>query len=248
MTRTADEAIYLILNLTQVLGQAPDLDTLYEGIGFGADLVFGLYPHIDCHTGCNRCCRNNSLPIVSPLEWLKVYEGVRQMPATAQAELVSRTREYHQRLGPSLWQLHDLLQAPSTMAKFETIAQVLDTFQDCACPFLAMERCSNYEHRPAKCRAHGAFLMRFDQDVQMHACAEEVDKMEAYLARQGSRRVAMPFWNPAEERLARLNDPGAVSTVLPLWLLAHIDGDALRPDALAHPDWAEVRRRFPGSV
>ena len=61
MARTVDETIYLILSLGQVMAQAPDLESLYEAIGYGADLVYQLYPHIDCHTGCNRCCRNNSL-------------------------------------------------------------------------------------------------------------------------------------------------------------------------------------------
>jgi Fe-S-cluster containining protein len=248
MTRTADEAIYLILNLTRVLAEAQDLDTLYEAIGFGSDLVFGLYPHIDCHTGCNRCCRNNSLPIVSPLEWQRVYEGVALMPESAKAELVERTLDWHRRLGASLWQLHDHLQTPTSMDKIEAITQVLETFQDCACPFLANGRCSNYDHRPAKCRAHGAFLMRFEQEVQMHTCAEEVDKMEAYLAKQGSRRVAMPFWNPAEDRLNQLNGPGVTSTVLPLWLLAHIDDGRLAAEVNLKPDWADVRRRFPPTV
>jgi Fe-S-cluster containining protein len=248
VTRTADEAIYLILNLTKVLGDAPDLDQLYEALNYGTDLVYGLYPHIDCHTGCNRCCRNNSLPIVSPVEWARVYEGLLAMPETAKAELLARSLDWHTRLGSSLWQLHDLLQADTSMAKFESIAQVLETFQDCACPFLVMDRCGNYESRPAKCRAHGAFLMRIGQDVQMHTCSEEVDKMEALLARQGSRRVAMPFWNPAEERLAKLNAPAAISTVLPLWLLAHIVDGAFLPAADLNPDWNAVRQRFPATV
>jgi hypothetical protein len=134
------------------------------------------------------------------------------------------------------------------MDKFEAIAAVLESFQDCACPFLVGDRCGNYEHRPAKCRAHGAYLLRIDQEVQMHTCSEEVEKMEAYLARQGNRRIAMPFWNPAEERLAKLNAPGAVSTVLPLWLLAHIEDGRLIPAANPTPDWAAVRQRYPATV
>ncbi|MBC7544807.1 MAG: hypothetical protein H7338_18950 [Candidatus Sericytochromatia bacterium] len=245
MARTTDESIYLILNLGTAMAQAEDLTELYEAIGFGAQLAYDMYPHIDCHTGCNRCCTNNSMPIVSPIEFVRVYDSVKALPAVAQQELIGRVRDWHERFGPSLWAMHTGLQGANTTEKFEKIAKALEVFTDCSCPFVVMGKCSIYDNRPAKCRAHGAYLLRIGQEVQMHTCAEEVDKMEAHLAEQGSRRVAMPFWNPAEDRLNRLNAPGVISTILANWLIAHIDGGQFIAEANPTPDWQAVQARYP---
>lgn len=246
MARTLNETIHLVIGLAQAVGSVPDLDGLYEATGFGAQLAYDLYPHIDCHTGCNRCCRDNSLPIVSPLEWERLYRSVTAMPEATKQAWIDKALDWQNRLGPTLWELHELLAPPATIDKFERIADLLGKFQGTSCPFLLNDRCSVYEDRPAKCRAHGAYLIRIGDLVQLHSCAEEVDKMEAHLERQGSRKIAMPFWNPVEERLHQLNAPDAVNTVLPLWILAHVeDGQFLDAPVLA-PDWTAVRTRWMG--
>ena len=64
----------------------------------------------------------------------------------------------------------------------------------------------------------------------------------------GAAELASARTAQGEERLAKLNKPLAISTVLPLWLLAHIVDGAFLPAAVLEPDWNAVRQSFPATV
>jgi len=154
-------------------------------------------------------------------------------------------RSYYNPNREAYWQVHDTIQQVPDLEKLEQFKRVLPQLKATQCPLLVDEKCSVYMSRPAKCRAHGAFLFQLQDHVQLHACSAEVDKMEAYLEQQGSRKVTIPFWNPFEDKIVNsYNPPGAVSTILPIWLVTHIEDGKLIEDAQLLPDFDAFRERL----
>ncbi len=219
------------------------LDDVYTLLNQLSSDVLDMYPHIACRTQCNRCCKGTSMPTASPAEWEMVHDYLTRFYSPEdQAQLIERVRAYYNPNRDAYWQVHDTIQQAPDLQKLEQFKKVLPRLEATQCPFLVEEKCSVYMSRPAKCRAHGAFLFQLQDHVQLHACAEEVDKMEAYLEQQGSRKVTIPFWNPFEEKIINsYNPPGAVSTILPIWLVTHIQDGQLAPEANLLPDFEAFR-------
>ncbi len=219
------------------------LDDVYVLLNQLSSDVLDMYPHIACRTQCNTCCKGPSAPAVTPSEWEKVHEYVWQYYTEAQRQaLVERVTKSYNAHREAYWQVHDIIQETGNLEKLEKFKKILPELSETQCPFLVNETCSIYMSRPAKCRAHGAFLFRLQEHVQLHACTSEVEKMEAYLAQQGSRNVTIPFWNPFEERIMeKFNDAGAVATLLPLWLATHIKNGELDDIPNLAPDFESYR-------
>lgn len=228
-----------------LLRTTESLDDVYALLNQLSSDVLDLYPHIACRTQCNTCCKGNSMPTVSPTEWEKVHDYLWRFYTEEQRlALVERTRTMYNPHKELFWAVHDTIQRPPDLDKVEEFGRILPQLMDTQCPMLVDEKCSVYMSRPAKCRAHGAFLFVLGPHVQLHACESEVDKMEDYLARQGSRSVVMPVWNDFESKIVQeYNTPEAVSTVLTLWLLTHIHEGQLQEDVNLNPDFEAFRLR-----
>lgn len=237
------QKINRVLQAKTLLGTTQTLDDVYTLLNQLSTDVLDMYPHIACRTQCNTCCKGNSMPTVSPSEWAKVHDYLMRFYSDQQRkDLIERTREMYNPNKEIFWGVHDTIQQPADMSKLENFARLLPQLGETQCPMLADEKCSVYMSRPAKCRAHGAFLFVFGPHVQLHACESEVDKMEARMQEQGSRQVVMPIWNDFETRIENhFNAPGAISTVLTLWLLTHLKDGELIEDTNINPDFEAFR-------
>lgn len=226
-----------------LLNNTSSLDDVYTLLNQLSSDVLDMYPHIACRTQCNSCCKGTSMPTASPAEWEQVHDYLMRFYTPEQRqELVERIRAYYNPNREAYWQVHDTIQQVPDLEKLAEFKRVLPRLESTQCPFLVDEKCSVYMSRPAKCRAHGAFLFQLQDHVQLHACGSEVDKMEAYLEQQGSRKVTIPFWNPFESKIVNAyNPPGAVSTILPIWLVTHIQNGELVEMPNLLPDFDAFR-------
>lgn len=240
------DKIQRVLQAETLLQITQSLNDVYALIGQLSNDVLDLYPHIACRTQCNTCCKGNSMPVASASEWAVLHDYLMRYYSEAQrSALIERVRHDYDRYKEIYWAVHDNIQAPADMDKIEAFAQLLPQLADTQCPYLQDEVCSVYMGRPAKCRAHGSFLFYFQEHVQLHACQDEVDKMEDYVAKQGSRKVTMPFWNPFEKKIMDdFNPHGALSTILILWTYSHIDAQGqLQADVNLKPDFEALKER-----
>lgn len=226
-----------------LLHTTESLDDVYGLLNQLSSDVLDLYPHIACRTQCNTCCKGPSKPAVSPAEWEKVHDYLLRFYSEEQRQaLIERTAAMYNVHKDLYWDVHDTIQRPPDLEKLEEFLKILPQLGETQCPMLVNETCSVYMSRPAKCRAHGAFLFVLGPHVQLHACDSEVKKMEDYLEKQGSRAVTMPFWNDFEAKIIQdYNEPTAVSTILTLWLLTHIHKGQLIEDVNLAPNFDAFR-------
>lgn len=224
-----------------LLRQVNDLESLYRVIHQLQEAVLDHYPHISCRTGCFTCCQAPSLPVVSSLEWAFLYPALLTWPGEDRRHLIKLVTAHVTRHAEILWSLHEVIQGAGTLEKAQELAALLPTLGQADCPFLEDGRCRIYPVRPLRCRAHGAFLIQIDRHVQFSACESEMLKLEAMLQQQGSRDVQMPVLNPYEAKLSELQAGTAVSTVIPLWLWAHVQDGELAPAAQWAPDFRLLR-------
>ena len=226
-----------------LLNNTHSLDEVYALLNQLSNDVLDMYPHIACRTQCNSCCKGTSMPKASPAEWQQVHDYLLNSYTVEQQQaLIERLRHDYNPNREIYWEVHDTIQQRPNLQQLEQLKRVLPRLESTQCPFLVEEKCSVYEARPAKCRAHGAFLLQLQDHVQLHTCESEVDKMEAYLEQQGSRSVTIPSWNPFESKLmTTYNPPGAVATILPLWLVTHIQNGELVEATNLLPDFNSFR-------
>lgn len=241
---TTRQKIDRIIQSKHLLEACQNLGDVYTLIDQLSNDVLDLYPHIACRTQCNTCCKGTSMPVVSPAEWGVLHDYLlRYWSERQRAALMERVQVLFQNHHAALWAVHDTIQQKADMHKVERFAQILPQLADTQCPFLVDEICSAYMGRPAKCRAHGSFLFVFEEYVQLHACQSEVDKMEAFMQKQGSRKVVMPIWNHFEEKIIKdLNAPGATSTILAIWVWSHHENGKLSEILNLSPDFERVRQ------
>lgn len=237
------QKINRVLQSEFLLNNASSLDDVYTLLNQLSSDVLDMYPHIACRTQCNNCCKGTSMPAASPAEWEQVHDYLlRFYTPEQQKALIERIRTDYNPNREIYWQVHDTIQQEPDLQKLEQFKRVLPRLEATQCPFLVEEKCSVYMSRPAKCRAHGAFLFQLQDHIQLHACESEVDKMEAYLEQQGSRKVTIPFWNPFESKIINAYNPlGAVSTILPIWLVTHIKDGKLIESSNLLPDFDSFR-------
>lgn len=235
--------IFRVRMAKQLLETTHSLDDVYTLLNQLSSDVLDLYPHIACRSQCNTCCKGTSMPTVSPAEWEMVHDYLLRFYTPEQRQaLIERTRQVYNPHKEAFWSLHDTIRQPSGMHKLEAFARLLMTLENTQCPMLVDEKCSVYMSRPARCRAHGAFLFVLEEHTQIHACQSEVEKMDDYLAKQGSRNVTMPVWNPFESKIMdAYNQPGAVQTLLPIWLLCHVEQGELIEQTQLKPDFEAYR-------
>ncbi len=239
------QRIYRIQHFKTFAAATENLQDMYQLLNEVSADVFALYPHISCVTGCNTCCKGTSMPTVSAAEWVQLHQHLMTLyTAEQRTALIERMCALYNPHKAVYWRLHDTLQTPPTPEQLAELKVLLPRLSQNQCPFLVDESCSVYENRPAKCRAHGAFLIQLGEHVQLKSCDSEVEKMEAYLVQQGSRNVTLPLWNSAEIKIKEAyNAPGTLSTVLPIWLVTHLHEGKLLAEANPTPDFEAFRDR-----
>lgn len=105
---------------------------------------------IVCAAGCAACCR--ALFDISLLDAALMQEGLRRLPAAAQAEVRGRAAAILARL-QRRWPEFD---QPFTLNHRPEDDWEVPEEDDTPCPFLdAEQRCLVYAFRPATCRLHG---------------------------------------------------------------------------------------------
>lgn len=225
------------------LAAKKNLDEVYALLNQLSSDVFDLYPHIACRTQCSTCCKGYSMPAVTALEWEQVFLYLHsEYSEEDRQKMLQRARDMYNPRKDKYWAVHDVIQQPHNQEQLQRFAEVLPQLHDTQCVFLVDESCSVYSNRPAKCRAHGAFLHVLGQEVLLHACESEVEKMDAHLADLGSRKVLMPVWNDFDIKLrTEINPPEAPSTILMLWLVTHLQEGRLIESVNLNPDFEAFR-------
>lgn len=218
------------------LGNIPDLYKQMDKLNV---LVKQLYPHIDCNEGCSKCCvGTTSVPVVSPREWELIYRYIIGSPDEFKESIIKENNSDIEKYSNIFKKIHEILQIRFDKEKLLKLAKILPELKEHKCVFLRNDRCSIYDVRPAKCRAHGTFLVRYEDKTQIHACFSEIEKFEKYFKEKGGRLVTMPFWNNVEYKLAELNLGLGVSTLIPIWIKSHIKDDKFQDFPNLVPDFS----------
>lgn len=242
-TKTTPHVLIALLQTQeQMLAACNSVEQVYELMGYLADKVTETYP-IGCFAGCSACCIASNTPNLSLAEWRVLYAHLRGLPQAERRDIARRTAAFAgSRLG-LLWDILETLSRPVDMARYQRLQELMPQLGNSDCLLLGRGGlCGVYEARPAKCRAHGNFILRYQDIVQMHSCEPEQAKFERLMAQQGSRRLVMPMWNLFEKRIRELNTAGDLMTMLTVWLLYNVDtatGD-LVAEIVEKPDWARL--------
>lgn len=223
------------------LAACASVQEVYEFMGYLAEQVHAVYP-IGCFAGCSACCVASNTPTLTLEEWRLLFGHLQTFALPQQQVLVRRAAAF---CGPRLellWQLQQALDAPVSMESWQRFRDLMPQLGTDDCVFLANGLCGVYPARPAKCRAHGNFILRYQDLVQVHSCEPEHAKFEKYVSRQDNRRLLMPLWNVFEKRLRELNATGSTVTALPIWMLYHLDAEhgRLVPEVIDRPDWTRL--------
>jgi len=225
------------------LRQVDNVDDLYGLIGTFVDITGGFYPTIACQSGCFSCCTDGSMPIVSALEWEKLFAHLRDRAPEQNSLLIAQSREFMDLHWDALWQLHDAAQHEATSANQDVIKKAITSLKGTRCLFHNGRICTVYDDRPAKCRIHGYFLLKTSEMVQLHACEDERERLENHFQRMNNRSVVYPKWNPFEAKLRLMNDDPYVSSILPIWIYSHLSGDEWVDQVNLRPNFEILRVR-----
>ena len=110
------------------------LTSLHKDIEKSAARIQACHPEWPCQKGCGSCCHQLAeIPRITSIEWLLLYEGLKQLDQDALSEIQQSV---------SHWEPH--IKGPLT------------------CPFLdkTSESCRVYPYRPIACRTYGFFMDR----------------------------------------------------------------------------------------
>lgn len=243
-----NEYIQLVQQSPILVEQVNTLLELYYLIDQLNEAVKFLYPHNACNTGCTTCCEGTSVPVVYSMEWELIYNFIKSLDEDIQKEIAIRARDFYTAYKDILWEIHDNIPGIPSKEKLQKFLELLPQLEQTVCPFLVLGKCGIYPVRPAKCRAHGCFLFQFEDTIQLHACSAELERLEEYLQKQGGRKVLMPIWNFFEKKLVDLHTEGLFSTIIPLWLYAHLEeNNKLADNIIRQPDFNKLREKHENS-
>ena len=215
------------------------VEDVYDIIDYIADEVKGSYNHIVCKAGCSDCCKVLHPPFITAAEWEYILYYINDLPQVIQDEIVRRARWYAQEYRDALLLQQDLI--GGKMQSQQEVDQAYKTLSkamsDATCPFLVIDRCGIYPVRPAKCRAHGNFLVQVnDEKIRVHTCLPQVNEWEEYIDNQeGNRGLTLPLWNVYEKVISILNPPGTLVASMPVWLITHIRGSKVLDELDPNP-------------
>lgn len=226
----------------QALKEVTCVEDVYDIVDFVSEEVKTSYEHIVCKVGCSDCCKGLHPPYITAAEWEYILYYINDLPEVIQEEIVRRARWIVQEYRDSLLLQQDLisgrLQSQQEIEKaYKTLSKTLSNY---TCPFLVIDRCGVYPVRPAKCRAHGNYLVQVNDKIRVHTCLPQVNEWEEYINSQqeGSRSLTMPLWNVYEKVISILNPPGTLVAGIPIWLITHIRNNKILTELNPSPDIA----------
>lgn len=228
-----------IANSYQALKEVTCVEDVYDILDFISDEVKGSYPHVVCKVSCSDCCKGLHAPFITAAEWEYILYYINDLPQVVQDEIVRRAQWYGKEYRDALLLQHDIvsgrLQSQQEVEQaYKTLSRSLN---DATCPFLVIDRCGIYPVRPAKCRAHGNFLVQIGEKVRIQTCLPQVNAWEDYIENQSSNRnLTMPLWNIYEKVISILNPPGTLVASIPVWLLSHIRGGKVVTELNPNPE------------
>ncbi|MBC7475506.1 MAG: YkgJ family cysteine cluster protein [Candidatus Sericytochromatia bacterium] len=214
------------------------VEDVYDVIDFISDETRNSYKHIVCKVGCSDCCKGLHPPYITAAEWEYILYYLNDLPKVVQDEIIRRARWYAQEYRDALLLQQDLIDGK--MQSQQEIDQAYKTLSkamaDATCPFLVIDRCGIYPVRPAKCRAHGNYLVKVNEKVRVHTCLPQVSEWESYIDNQeGNRGITLPLWNVYEQVIGILNPPNTLVASMPIWLITHIKGNTISTELDSNP-------------
>ncbi|MBC7542041.1 MAG: YkgJ family cysteine cluster protein [Candidatus Sericytochromatia bacterium] len=221
---------YYLSKLTDVtnLGQSHDDKDLYWLLGQVTRTVSESLPEFLCGKGCSGCCRGDSLPIVSALEWQTLYEHLLQLTPTTQAQIIAETLAQYGAF------LHMLLPGRLGYMDGETFRIVPKAAEATVhCPLLVDNACSIYAGRPLTCRTFGHFVRLEAGEYDTFMC----DMAKVHVASVFPTGTTLPVANPYEQHVQQLAGRADTRAMLPLWIMAHTAGNAFQPHINLDPDF-----------
>lgn len=226
----------VITDAYHALREVTCVEDVYDLIDYLVEEVKHHYTHISCKIGCDSCCTALHPPFISAAEWEYILYYINDFPQIIKDEIVRRGRWFAAEYRDALLLQIALAKGeipPQEMEKtYKTLSRALKIS---ACPFLVIDRCGIYPVRPAKCRAHGYFLVQIGETIRVHTCLPEVSNWEEFLRKQNHRRLTMPLWNVFEKVISILNPPDSLVATIPVWLITHISGNKLLTEVNPNP-------------
>jgi Fe-S-cluster containining protein len=223
----------------QALREVNCVEDVYDVMEFVSDEVKNSYEHIVCKTGCSDCCKGLHPPYVTAAEWEYILYYISDLPKPIQDEIVRRANWYSQQYKDALLLQQDLISGQiQTQQEIDVAYKTLSkALSDATCPFLVIDRCGIYPVRPAKCRAHGQYLVQVGEKIRIQTCLPQVNEWEDYInSKSGDRSLTMPLWNVYEKVISLLNPPGTLVATMPIWLLTHIRGNKILKELNPKPE------------
>jgi Fe-S-cluster containining protein len=222
----------------QALKEVTCVEDVYDIIDFLSEETKTTYEHIVCKTGCSDCCKGLHPPYITAAEWEYILYYLNDLPKAVQDEIIRRARWFSQEYRDAL-----LLQQDLIMGKMQSQQEVEQAYKtlsksltNSSCPFLVIDRCGIYPVRPAKCRAHGNYLVQVGEKIRVHTCLPQVNEWEEFINAQGNRQLTLPLWNVYEKVITILNPPGTLVASLPVWLISHIRNDKIVDELNPSPE------------
>lgn len=215
------------------------VEDVYDIIDYISEEIRGAYEHIVCKVGCSDCCKGLNPPFITAAEWEYILYYLGDLPELVQGEIIRRATWYAQEYKDALSLQHDLISGKMQSQQeieqaYKTLSRALST---ATCPFLVIDRCGVYPVRPAKCRAHGNYLVQVGEKIRIHTCLPQVNDWEEYInSREGDRNLTLPLWNVFEKVINILNPPDTLVASMPVWLITHIKDDKIVDELDPNPE------------
>ncbi len=222
----------------QALKEVTCVEDVYDIVDFLSEETKTTYEHIVCKVGCSDCCKGLHPPYITAAEWEYILYYLNDLPKAVQDEIIRRARWFSQEYRDALLLQQDLISGK--MQSQQEVEQAYKTLSkslsNSSCPFLVIDRCGVYPVRPAKCRAHGNYLVQVGEKIRVHTCLPQVNEWEDYINEQQSRSLTLPLWNVYEKVITILNPPGTLVASIPVWLICHIKNDKIVDELNPSPE------------
>ncbi len=180
-------------------------------------------PIVPCQDKCSGCCTNYGLPRTTMIEWMPIHKYIMNEMTEDQRKII-----VNQLIDNYADQVKELLEEQErNKFSHSEIGRNVEkkprpNFKCSSCPLLINDSCSIYPVRPAICRSYGFFSIRMTGKTQLFTCTMSAEMLMEKLKEKGEENLALPVWDRFSDRIYEINGDKAIS-VLPLWLLAHID-------------------------
>lgn len=220
-----------ISNYLLTLQRVDSLEKMDEFVQELTEAIGDVYSCISCKTGCYTCCTGASMPTVYAKEWQRVREYIKKMPQEMKNIIKENAQDLIDNHGELIQFVDEVIHQTSDIEDLSEIANKINSgLQGKKCPLHINGKCSVYEVRPTKCRIFGYFGFIFDEKVQFLSCISDNEKMQAFIAKNNTKQVVLPYWNSVERKLINFvldSSENFDMTIIPLWLKNDLENDFL---------------------